>query len=364
MLSKLVFGDTLPTWALFLEMALASVVVIWTGTRLTRLADTLANRLNLGSGWVGLILLATVTSLPELISGGTATWIGNVDLALGGILGSCSFNITIIVLLNALLRRGSVLRGVSTSHALSSSFGLLLLGMALIGIVLTDKFRDRPLAAQVCEIAWAGAILVTYIGCMMLSYKFARRTASMASKDDLCSTHAETTTVENGLYGRVAMLAAIIAAASWWLAQVADTLSTHEIAILGRPLGATFVGVFFLAFATSLPEITTSVAAVRLGNLDLALGNIFGSNMFNIFVIPILKTVSLIRGDVLMIPAGTVDTTQNLIAGLLAVLLTAIAVAGLTYQSTRKMLRHFGLDSILIAVTYLGGMVLLLMESR
>ena len=103
MLSKLIFEDALPTEAIFAELVLAGLVVVASGSRFTRLADTLADRLNLSSGWAGLILLATVTSLPELITGGTATWIGNVDLAFGAIFGSCSFNITLIVLLNALL---------------------------------------------------------------------------------------------------------------------------------------------------------------------------------------------------------------------------------------------------------------------
>jgi len=115
LLCELLFKTALPTWALFVEFALAAAIVIFAGSRLTKLADELADRLNIASGWIGLILLATVTSLPELITGGTATAIGNVDLAFGGIFGSCSFNVTLIVLLNALLGGGSVLRGVRRS---------------------------------------------------------------------------------------------------------------------------------------------------------------------------------------------------------------------------------------------------------
>jgi cation:H+ antiporter len=159
------------------------------------------------------------------------------------------------------------------------------------------------------------------------------------------------------------VVASVIVVASWWLARIGDVLSGHEIEMIGRPLGATFVGAGLLALATSLPEITTSIAAVRLGNLDLALGNIFGSNMFNIFVIPMLKVTSMVKGDALLLVEGRFDATQNLIAGLLAVLLTAVAVGGLTYQSERKMLGRFGFDSLLIAVAYAGGMVLLLMHA-
>lgn len=352
--SQLLFPAGLPTWALFAEMLLAGSVVIFAGARFTKLAAAVADRLNLGAGWVGLILLATVTSLPELVTGGTATAIGNVDLGLGTIMGSCSFNITLIVLLNILWGGGSVLRSVSALHVLTSSFGLLLIGMALLGIVVMDKLAARPHVAQIVEVSWAALILVTYLGCMRLTYSYERRTRI----DDQT---ARPRRIGMSLTVQMAFIVVVLVTASWWLARLGDVLSTHEITMIGRPLGATFVGAGFLALATSLPEIVTSIAAVRLGKLDLALGNIFGSNMFNIFVIPVLKGVSLLRGDAVMLTGAASNSTQNLIAGLLAILLTTIAIGGLAYKSERRMLRRFGFDSILIAITYAGGMVLLLM---
>lgn len=348
------FVDALPTWALFAELVLAGAVVIVAGARFTRCADEIGTRLNLGSGWIGLILLATVTSLPELVTAGTATAIGNVDLALGGILGSCSFNITIIVLLNALIGGGSVLRDVSRSHALTSSFGLLLIGLALFGIALMEKFSGTPMAAPVTEGCWTGLIFLAYLLCMRMVYRYEK--ALNAEQLEI----TERRVVGRTLVTQAALMAVILVAASWWLAVLGDVLSTHEIELIGRPLGATFVGACFLALATSLPEIVTSIAAVRLGKLDLALGNIFGSNMFNIFVIPWLKVVSLCRGDAVMLAPNATSAMQNMIAGLTAILLTTIAIGGLAYKSRRKMLRRFGFDSILIAITYTAGLLLLL----
>lgn len=350
MLSELIFGGPPTTELIFAELILAGLVVIVAGSRFTRRADDLAERLNLSGGWIGLVLVATVTSLPELVSSGTATALGNVDLAFGGILGSCCFNITIIVLLNGLVRGGSVLRGVSAAHALTSSFGLVLIAVALLGFVVLEKFAGSPRILSLCELVWVTIIFVTYLGCVRLAYRFEHRAEPKALPRP---------TIPPGTkgYGAIAFLAVIIVAASWWLAGLADVLSTHEIEAIGRPLGATFVGAFFLAIGTSLPEITTSIAAVRLGNLDLALGNIFGSNMFNIFVIPFLKGVSLFQGESLMVQG---NQAPNIMTGLLAMLLTGIAVGGLTYQSSRKTLRWFGFDSVLIAVVYIGGMILLM----
>jgi len=350
------FGQGLPTWALFAELTLAGAIVIVSGARFARLADVLSDRLNIGGGWIGLILMATVTSLPELVSGGTATALGNVDLALGGLFGSCSFNITLIFLLNALSGGGSVLRNVSPSHTLSTAFGIGLISLAIIGLVLVEKFSGHSVMTGCIELVWAIAILVTYLGCMRLLYRFEKR-------DALVESHERREPVQPALYTAVGMLALVIVVASWWLARIGDVLSVHEIEALGRPLGATFVGACFLALATSLPEVTTSIAAVRIGNLDLALGNLFGSNMFNIAVIPALKVVSLAQGHWLLMPPDTVRFTQNLITGVLAIILTTIAIGGLTYKSNRRMMRRFGFDAILIIVTYLGGMYLLLMET-
>ncbi len=298
-----------------------------------------------------------MTSLPELVSGGTATALGNVDLAFGGILGSCSFNITLIFLLNALSGGGSVLRNVSPSHTLSATFGIGLLSLAMFGMVLVEKFTGNPRLTGSVELVWAAAILATYFGCMRLIHSFEKRAAAKEPPPPNES-------VEPAIYVAIAVMGVIIVVASWWLAQIGDVLSTHEIEMIGRPLGATFVGAVFLALATSLPEIATSVAAVRLGNLDLALGNLFGSNMFNIAVIPVLKGVSLCRGDWLMMPPDAVQFTQHMITGVVAIMLTTIAVGGLTYKSKKKMMRRFGFDSILIVIVYLGGMYMLLMESQ
>ncbi len=357
MLSKMIFSESLPTWALFFELFVVGLIVILAGAKFAKLADRLADLLNIGGGWIGLILLATVTSLPELVSGSTATTIGNVDLALGGIFGSCAFNIVIIVMMNAMIGGGSVLRKVSPAHALTSSFGLALIGLAIFGLVVSSRINSTGSVAQWFEIAWSLLILVAYFGCMRLVYRFEKTQSALANE----SEEKPVQRVPGSMYLALAVLAIIIVAASWWLAQLGDVLSTHEIGIIGRPLGATFVGACFLAVATSLPEIATSIAAIRLGNIDLALGNIFGSNMFNIFVIPVLKVVSLIDGQPVLLAPGSVTQNDHMITGLTAIILTVITVGSLTYKSRRTVLRRFGFDAVLISFTYVGGMLLLLL---
>lgn len=358
MFARTIYGEALPTWALLVEISLAGLVVIITGTKLTRYADAIADRLGLGSGWIGLILLATVTSLPEVVAGSTSVWIGNADMAFAAIYGSCSFNVTIIVLLNAIIGGGSVLQKAGLFHVLSSSFGIILIGISLAAIALSQMLLGDPRAAMIAEAVGALLILLAYLSCARLVFQFDRSQA--AAVLDVSDAVADDVPPGEPVFGRTMIAASVLVASAWWLTRTGDVLSTHPIETLGGPLGATFVGAMFLALATSLPEIVTAIAAVRMGNLDLALGNIFGSNMFNIFVIPMLKVVSVARGDRLLMDGEHFSATTNMFAGLLPIVLTGIAVAGLAYRSRRKLLRRFGFDSLLIGAVYAGGMWLLI----
>ncbi len=354
MISEWYFAAELPTWALFSEIVLAGVVVVLSGSRLASLADSVADRYGLGDAWVGALLLASVTSLPEVVSGITATWVGQTDMAFSAIFGSCSFNIVLIVLLNGAIGGGSILRGKGGAHTLSSAFGIVLTALALLGILLVEKFQATRTLASACEWAITILIAVSYVLCM--------RTVFRAEKDGI--EHETTPSApkagSGGLTTKIVFISAVLVGSAWWLARTGDILADHPIELIGRPLGATFVGFLFLAMATSLPEIATGLAAVRLGNLDMALGNIFGSNMFNIFVIPFLKIASVASGDDLLMEGEDFHASQNLIAGVLPILLTGIVVGSLTYASRRTILRRFGLDSGLLAAIYLLGMLVLL----
>ena len=85
MFAEWLFSAHLPTWAIFAELILCGLIISMAGARLTRLADRISDILNLGKAWVGLLLLAGITSLPEVVTGGTAVTIGQPDLAFGNI---------------------------------------------------------------------------------------------------------------------------------------------------------------------------------------------------------------------------------------------------------------------------------------
>lgn len=353
--------DDLPTWALLLEIVLCGLLVTMIGAKLTYLADVLSDRLNLGKAWIGLILLATVTSLPEVMAGITSVALGEPDLAFGNIFGSCMFNVAIIVIINGITRSGSVLKGAHITHSLSSTLGILMITIAVASMTLVNRLfvsagSNPPTGAIWAEWICCATIGIMYLLCMRLNYRFERSNVTA----DLPPATIEHNSI-SFLGTKLLAMAMALIVCTMWLTHTADALDDQPIGLLGgRTLGATFVGAFFLSVATSLPEIVISVTAVRMGQLDLALGNIFGSNMFNIFVIPMLKIASAIKGEALLMAGPSFSLSSHTLAGVFAILISITSVAGLVYRTQRKLL-SFGFDSFLIALIYVIGLTLILL---
>jgi len=348
------FGDGLTTEWLLIDLAAGGILVVVVAIFLTRLADRFAIEWGLGKAFVGMLLLATVTSLPEVVTGATSAAIGAVDMAFGAIYGSCAFNIVIIAIMNLFYSRGgSVLSSASPAQVLSSSFGIILISFSLMAMTTVQRFAHAPGVQQGVEIGAVLIIVLAYFQFMSLSQKFERR-------NQIIDEELPIPTRTIGLLIRVMVLAGLTVAAAWWVTKTGDILAEHPIDVLGgRPLGKTAVGILFLAVATSLPEIATSITAVRMNNLDMALGNVFGSNMFNILVLPVVKISAWINGDSLMMAGPDFSADTNLFAGLLPIILTAMAVAGMAYRTQRRVLR-IGMDSFLLVLIYFAGMAVIL----
>ena len=362
MIGRLILGE-IQTWALLLELLVGGVVVVAAGSKLTRLADAISDALNLGKAWIGLLLLATVTSLPELVTGVTAVTMEqpNTNLAFGNILGSNCFNVAIIVVLNAVLRGGSVLRQAQPATTLAASFGVVLTASLLLAFAVEDKFAGNPAFVARFELLFCLFIFIAYPLAMRLMYRYEQRNLEAGPDTDAARRDGL-----SGLYGRFAVAATIIVAAGYWMTVTGDTLAEHPITLPSGGtliLGGTFVGAFFLAIATSLPEIVTGISAVRMGKLDLALGNVFGSNMFNVFVVPWLKGVAMLTGGGLLMtsaPDGPAfDFARNTMTSALAIVLMGIAIASVVYRIERRIY-FLGFDSVVIGIVYVGGMLLLL----
>jgi cation:H+ antiporter len=317
----------------------AGVLLVLAGTVQVRAADAIAEHTGLGRLWIGSVLLAAATSLPELATDVSAVRLGTPDLAAGDLFGSSLANMLILAAIGYLRPYAPVFRAATPGHAVTACLAIVLNAAAGIFVLTAEDRAGWPLGAESVLLAlgfFAGMRLV-----------YAHRADGETGAPQAVTSDTRPPVSDLGSSVRrfgVATLGVLVAAPAFaW--------SAKRIAEL-TGLGATFVGTWLVGLATSLPEVVTSVAAVRLGAVDLAIGNLFGSNAFNMVVFLAMDVAH---------PGGSIfavlDPTHA-ISALLAVVLMALGLAAIVLRSEgRRSLLEPG--SALMLVVYLSGLWLL-----
>ncbi len=327
--------------AVWLQFIACTGVIVYAGSRLSKYGDIIAEKTGLGRLWIGALLLAAVTSLPELISGVAAVTIFDLaDIAVGGVLGSCMFNILILSLVDAMTGRKPIYTGVNEGHVISAGFGVLLLGLIAVNVYVGGVF---PTVGWICVFSFLYFAL--YVVAMRVVFLYNKRRIAAVVREMAEELRYEDVTAARAyaLYGVNAVLIVAVAA---YLPHIGERIA----AMTG--FGQTFVGSFFIALSTSLPELVVTVAAIRLGAVDLALGNLFGSNLFNIAVLAI-EDFLYTKGPLL----ASASPNHVVTAGA-AIAMTAAAIVGLTYRTIKRPF-FLAWDSMGILALYFVGQVIL-----
>lgn len=263
----------LQTW---LQFAIVSGVIVVAGYHLSRYGDVIAEKTGLSGSWIGLALLATVTSLPELVTGISSVAAAHEpDIAVGDVLGSCVFNLLILALLDAVYRKGSIFAGGRKGHLLIAAYGILLIAMSAAGLLLAQAGR-MPALAHVG--LYAPAIVLVYLAAMHAAFRYEREDVAEFEAAEAARYPGITLRQAGARYAVAAV--AVVAAGSmlpFIAADLADLMGWSR----------SFVGTQFVAAVTSLPEITVTFAALRLGAIDMAIANLLGSNLFNIAILAV-----------------------------------------------------------------------------
>ncbi|MGM0508616.1 MAG: sodium:calcium antiporter [Fusobacteriota bacterium] len=321
----------------FIYFLLLSIIVIYSGKKLSIYGDVIGDAKKLEKSWIGIVMLASITSLPELITSGSASFLGNPDMAVSNIFGSNMFNIFIIFILDyIILKKISFTNSIHPKNILT---GLLSLGLTLIfimGYVLGDiTFFGFSIFSAI--------IMIGYIFSMKYIYIFERDLVEEISQEE--EEFIPDMPYKKAKFGFIIM-AGLVIISGVLLVKVASIISVTPI--FGIKLGSSFVGVIFLALATSLPELTVSVQAVKLGSYDMAAGNLLGSNLFNIAIIFI--------ADLFATQKRLMEEIQDfqIIAALFSILLLVVMMIGTISREKKKR----G-DSLLIGIIYIIGMYIL-----
>lgn len=320
----------------WLQFAICLALIGIAGVRLSRYGDVIAEKTGLGGSWIGLVLLATVTSLPELVTGISAVTVAGVpEIAVGDALGSCVFNLLLIVMLDFLHRGESVYTRASRGHVLSAGFGVVLIGFVGFNIVIAGNGMTPRLGH-----------VGLYTPIIFLLYAIAMRTVFRYEKLQLAATMQEAVARYPHVTLRQAVLrytaaALVVVATGLWLPMVGSELAV----VMGWT--QSFVGTLLVAFVTSVPEMAVTIGALRIGAIDMAIGNLFGSNLFDILVIGV---------DDLFYPAGPLlahVSPVNAVSALSAMMMTGVAIIGLLYRPATRVLRTVGWGSLFLFSLYL-----------
>jgi cation:H+ antiporter len=320
--------------------ALCATVIFFCGTKLAQYGDQIADITGMSRAWFGLILMASVTSLPELFVGiSSASIVESADFAVGDVLGSCVFNLAILSLLDVFSKKVTIFSVASQSHILAGALGIVLFSFVGVGLFLPYDFQITK---------WIGIssiiFIVIYLISIKLVYQYDKNhpTVRIASKN--LETQNKPTLKKVILW--YTLNALFVIGAAFLLPHFADEISNQT------GLQKSFIGTLLLAASTSLPEVAVSLAAIKMGAIDMAVGNLLGSNLFNIFILA-MDDFFYSKGSIL------VDASEsNIISVFSIITMTAIAIIGLIYRSKSKSF-ILAWDTLLILIMYIFNMIIL-----
>ena len=317
---------------------LCAALILFSGSRLSRYGDRIAALTGLGRAWLGLVLLATVTSLPELFVGiGSAGIRQNADLAVGDVLGSCVFNLMILSMLDAFHRGPGLLSTVAPKQVLIAALGIVLLALVGFGLFLPE---------QIVVMGWVGALSLVFIAVYVVAMRVVYRHFAQDEGERAGERNDKGMKELRKVLKWYALHAAVVIAAALFLPGLAEGIME------ATGLKASFVGTLLLATSTSLPEVAVSVAALRIGAVDMAVSNLLGSNLFNIVILAIDDIVY--QGGFLLKDASE----AHLVSVFSTIIMSAVVIVGLTFRMAPK--RYLlAWDTFLIAVMYVINLILL-----
>jgi len=311
-------------WLRFLGLL---VLVYIFGSRVTRSSDIIAEKKGWGRAFMGVVFISMVTSFPELFTGiSAASIVKSPEISLGQIVGSCIFNLTIIGLIQLIFRKNTMFKRNSFADLFPLLFSFLLI--TLFSSALLISFRVRILNVGISSVI----IFSIYLIFMYQIFRNRKSGNSVKQYQTERLSRAVITFVVSSL---------IIIAVGFYLPVVGKELAVK--------MGWTdsFVGVIFLAFVTSFPELIVSCSAARLGAFEMLLGNIAGSNLFNIAIVFFID-IFYFRGDII----ADISDSSIFYIGIIAALMNLFLFITLLRGKVIRTFFGIPLNSLIIIILY------------
>jgi cation:H+ antiporter len=326
---------------------LCATVIGVCGTRLAAVVDALADRAGFGEALTGAVLLGAVTSLSGSVLSVTAALEGQADLALSNAYGGIAVQTVFLTVADLSYRR------VNLEHAAASAENILqgALLICLLAILLSASYSPD---ITVLGVHPATLILLAGYGYgIHLTYR-ARRAPmwrpklTSETREDIPEEQNEGMNLSRLLVSFL-ILALILGVTGWLLQRVAGALVERT------GVSALIVGMLFTSLATSLPELVTTVAAVRRGAVTLAFSGIIGGNAYD--------TLFAAFADIAYRPGSIYHAGDGLLLFWLAiaVLMTAVLIMGMLVREKRGI-ANIGFESSLVLLIYIASVIILVLE--
>ena len=265
------------------------------------------------------------------------------NLAIGGIVGSNLFNLTLIAVMDVAYQPGSILARAQDGHILSGGLGILLMGLIVTAPLIGPALNGAGVFG--ISLISIGLISVYLTGARLLA-AFERKRAVEVLEQEAEALHYDRIRRRRAFltFGGAAL---VVVVTGVWLSSLTDQIAAET------GLGRSFVGALFLGISTSLPEITASLTAVRLGAIDLAIGNVLGSNLFNVTLLAVYDVFD--GGKNLWASMSN----ANALGLIVAMMMTAVVIISLMYRASPKTPRRMNWDGAALVAMYLGAMAAL-----
>lgn len=328
---------------LWIQLLLTAGLILFASNFLAKSADIIALRTGLGRSFVGVVLLATATSLPELGTGVSAiTIVGEPDLAVGDAFGSNLFNLFIIGLLDLFWRNMGVpiLNSVSLTSVLVGILGILVISVTVLAVYFHEQLPTGSITGWFVSPVTI-ILFAFFLFSMYMIYRFAQSDSQKQGEDaeDAKESYESENLFRAGVTYVIA--AAVIICSAIWLAYTGEGIA-HAM-----HWEASFVGTQFLAFSTSLPELAASLAALRINAPELAITNVLGSNLFNMGFILTIDDLALVGQ-----PLWSSVSSIHVATALFAIFMTCVVLVGLIVRTRRRPTKLITYESAALIALY------------
>ncbi len=322
----------------FVIFILAAVLTVFASIKLSQYADVISSKTAMGGMMVGTLLLAGATSLPEVSTSFSAAAIGNADIAVGNMIGSNLFNLFILAGFDFLLRGRRILDRASRNNIYTAILGTFLTVLVILALWLRIDMQILGVGLDALIIA------VTYIVGMIVINKLP---SLDPQAEALAESEEEPDNPSASLSPKAAIFRFVIAALVILAAGTALSITGDEIAVI-TGIGSSFIGSFLIAAATSLPEAISVFVALRLSNVNMAVGAILGSNIFNMIILALSDPVYT-KGPIMLDVSGA-----NMIIAVGVLIMSLLALFAL-YRKQSATTWTYALPSIIILIVYFAA---------